>query len=276
MRPFLPRSLGLLLAVAFLWVTSSVDSQVDPDEADPTRILRAARDREPDLRVAARMRMTIRRAGEPDRERTMRTWASRFEGGVRTLLLFESPANLRNMGLLTVDHFGEGRPDEQWLYLPSFRRTNRISSSTRAGAFAGSDFSFSDFTMPDAERYETRLVDADSRVGDEPAWRLAITPRDAATRRETGYASAELWIGKRSLLALRTKAVAARGGTTKYIQMAGVREVDGVWMPRQLVARTLRGGELVSETLLEQLEVSVNDASINDSLFTPSRLERGL
>ncbi len=264
------------LAFGLLLVAARVDSQLASDEVDAGRILRAARDREPSLKVSARIRMTIRRPGEAPRHRTMRSWASRFAGGARTLIIFESPANLRNMGLLTVDYFGTSRADEQWLYMPALGRTSRISSAVRAGSFAGSDFSFADFTLPDPERYEARLVDADATVGDESAWHIAITPRDAATRRETGYERAELWIGKRSLLALRSKAYAARGGATKYIQAAGLRQIEGVWIPQRLVARTVRAGELVSETVLEQLDISVNDASFDESLFTPSRLERGL
>lgn len=273
-----PSTLGaaLALTVALLLSLPTAGAQLASGTTDPDAILRAARDRDGGERVSAQMRMTIRDAGGSERVRTMRTWAMRFDGGVRTLAMFETPASIREMGLLTVDHFDARRADEQWLYMPALRRTTRISTSTRSGAFAGSDFSFADFTLPDPERYHARLLNGSVQIGDERAWHLEITPREASTRRETGYTRMELWIGHRSLLALRTKAYTARPGVVKYVQSTGVRQVSGVWMPRTVVARTVRGETLVSETTLEQVRVNVGDDAVNASLFTPARLERGL
>ena len=267
---------GALAVCGLLIALTPAVAQLPADTTDPQRILRAARDRDGGQRVSAQMRMTIREAGAAERVRTMRTWALRFEGGVRTLAVFESPADIREMGLLTVDHFDATRDDEQWLYMPAMRRTTRISTASRSGAFAGSDFSFADFTLPDPERYDARLVRSGEQVGDERTWHIELTPREARTQRETGYTRLELWIGQRSLLALRTKAYTSRSGVVKYVQVAGVRQVSGVWMPQQVVARTLRGETLLSETVLEQVSVNVGDSSVNERLFTPARLERGL
>lgn len=270
------RLLTLLALTALLYGHPSAGAQLAGNTTDPARILRAARDRDGGQRMSAQMRMTIRDASGSERVRTLRTWALRFDGGVRTLAVFETPADIREMGLLTVDHFDAARDDEQWLYVPALRRTTRISSATRSGAFAGSDFSFADFTLPDPERYDARLMSGSGQVGGEPAWHIEITPRDARTQRETGYTRLEFWIGQRSLLALRTKAYTSRAGVVKYMQMAGVRQVDGVWMPRSIVARTLRGETLLSETVLEQVQVTVGDSAVTESLFTTARLERGL
>ena len=160
----------------------------------------------------------------------------------------------------------------------SRRHRNKTASEVSSFRFHGDVTALQepDFTLPEPERYEARLIGGSVQVGDERAWHIEITPRDARTRRETGYTRMELWIGQRSLLALRTKAYTARNGVVKYVQTAGVRQVNGVWMPRRIVARTVRGETLVSETVLEQVQVNVGDAAVNASLFTPARLERGL
>jgi outer membrane lipoprotein-sorting protein len=74
--------------------------------------------------------------------------------GDRSLIVFESPADVK--GTAVLSHAKPDGDDEQWLFLPSARRTKRISSSNRSGAFVGSEFTFEDLTGNDGRKYTWR------------------------------------------------------------------------------------------------------------------------
>jgi outer membrane lipoprotein-sorting protein len=64
------------------------------------------------------------------------------EGGDKSLIRFDFPADIRGTALLT--HPQPAGTDEQWLYLPANARIKRISSRNKSGAFVSSEFSFED------------------------------------------------------------------------------------------------------------------------------------
>ena len=61
-------------------------------------------------------------------------------------MIFESPSDVQNTGLLSVDYDG-AKDDDQWLYLPSLHKATRISSGDKSGSFMGTDFTYSDMTQ---------------------------------------------------------------------------------------------------------------------------------
>jgi outer membrane lipoprotein-sorting protein len=62
--------------------------------------------------------------------------------GSRTLVLFETPADVKGTTVLTATH--ASRDDEQWIYLPAFQRVKQISTANQTAAFMGSEFSYED------------------------------------------------------------------------------------------------------------------------------------
>jgi hypothetical protein len=66
----------------------------------------------------------------------------RSDDGDRTEIEFRTPLDVRGLALLTHAH--SARDDDQWLFLPALNRVKRITSSSRAGSFAGSEFSYED------------------------------------------------------------------------------------------------------------------------------------
>lgn len=94
--------------------------------------------------------------------------------GDRSLIVFDAPADVK--GTAVLSHASPEGEDEQWLFLPSARRTKRISAANRTGAFAGSEFSFEDLTGNDSRKYGWRyLAEEGSTVT------LEASPQDAAS-----------------------------------------------------------------------------------------------
>jgi hypothetical protein len=271
MKPLLSSVLVSALA-AILIATASVSAPVAhaqrvPDDA--RAILEAVHARDEGDRGRARIRMTLRDARGATRVRDLSILGLRGEGSLHTLVRFESPSDVAGTTLLTRD-YDDTRTDEQWLHLPAFRRTTRIVGAGRARSFLGSDLTFADLTRRHPDDFDATLLGQED-VGGERCWRLALTPRTDAIRDELGQSRIEVWIARRTLLVLRSKATLL-DGRFKYVQAEDVAQVDGSWVARRLVARTVRGTTLESETVLERREVRFGDATVTPALFEPSRL----
>jgi outer membrane lipoprotein-sorting protein len=98
--------------------------------------------------------------------------------GDRSLIVFESPADVK--GTAVLSHAKVDGEDDQWLFLPSARRTKRISSSNRTGAFVGSEFTFEDLTGNDGRKY-TWTRGAEAACGDATCIALTAVPKDPAS-----------------------------------------------------------------------------------------------
>ena len=59
----------------------------------------------------------------------------------KTMIIFSSPADLKNTALLT---YWDNNQNVQYLYLPSLKRTKRILGSNQSSPFVGSEFSYED------------------------------------------------------------------------------------------------------------------------------------
>lgn len=261
-------SRSLLATTTLLLVAGGLHAQTRAPQT-PHEILTAVHDRNEGDRLRARVRMTLRDGRGASRVRELELIALRGEGSVRTRLRFERPSDVAGTTLLTLDH-DDARDDEQWLHLPALRRTTRITASGRARSFLGSDLSFADLARRHPDDFDARLVGEDT-VGDEPCWHLELTPRTDAIREATGYSTLETWIGRRTLLVLRSKGHML-DGRWKYVQADDVVRIDGVWVARRLFARTVRGTTLQSETVLEHSSLRFDDPTVTPALFEPSRL----
>lgn len=88
-------------------------------------------------------RMILRDRGGSENVRQFVTRSLEMEkDGDRTEIEFETPLDVRGMALLTHSH--TNTDDDQWLFLPAMNRVKRITSSSRSGSFAGSEFSYED------------------------------------------------------------------------------------------------------------------------------------
>jgi hypothetical protein len=213
--------------------------------------------------------------GSATRERTMTSRSLRFADGRKSLLLIEAPADVRGTGFLSIDYH-TGRADEQWLYLPKVRRVARVPNSGKSDPFVGSDFSYSDLSQQNPSDYDFTMLQQSVKVGDDDCWLIASTPKTELTREETGYSRMEVWISKSKLIMVQLKATLTKGDKTKYLKSTDIRQIDGIWSPHRMQMRTLQGGKLISETVLDVVSLHNDVPEVSDGDFTQERLARGI
>ena len=250
------------------------------DTIDPQAIMDAV-DQQPDGdRSVSRLMMKIQDKDGRERVRVVSSKSIKFKEGTKQLMRFESPADIRGTGMLSIDYDDGNQDDDQWLFLPSLHKSTRISSGEKSGSFMGTDLSFSDMTKADPKQYSYKMLKSSVKVKldgqTEECWLIESRPSTAKAKKETGYLKSHVWVSKDKLLPIQIKSWVREGKKLKYIQFKEVKKVDGLWTPHMIIARTKKGKTTESTTILHFTEMAYNQSSVTESLFTQSQLEQGI
>ena len=68
-----------------------------------------------------------------------------------------SPTDLKGVGLLTVSKNSDD--ESQWLYLPSEKRSRRITGSNKKGRFLDSELSFEDLSLSTYKNFSNSVIE---------------------------------------------------------------------------------------------------------------------
>lgn len=195
-------------------------------------------------------------------ENKLLTRAGRKDGLFRTRMTFLEPQDQRGIEVLLLQQTS-GR-DLQYLYLPRFKKSRRITGAAKNGRFQGSDFTYADLESRDVkEGSYTRLED--TTYGKQPVYRVDVVPKASD---EEQYSKVEMWISQKTWIPLKTVFYDRGGKQLKVLKIKRIKKVDGRWIPTSLVMSNVQGR---SETALEIGSLNTK-ARFPDSLFAESSL----
>lgn len=267
---------GLVILGCALGAIPTAAVTVTPDETDPAKIMQAVHDRYDGDKMKARMTMTVVDRSGAQRVRQVRSRSMDFPEGTKQLVQFESPADVRNTGLLTIDYKDGKKTDDQWLYMPASREMMRISSSDKSGSFMGSDLSYSDMTRESPDQYDYTLLKQSSAVRGEDCWLIESRPRTDKAKDETGYIKSKVWVSKSKLIPIQAKHWVRQGKKLKFLKLMDLKQIAGVWIAHKILAMTKQNKTVLSKTSLVFSNVTLNSKDVSDKDFTQRRLEQGL
>ncbi|AZZ91757.1 MULTISPECIES: outer membrane lipoprotein-sorting protein [unclassified Hahella] len=80
------------------------------------------------------------------------------EAGVpdKTIGIFVEPNDIKGTVMLTFEQ-SEGA-DNQWLFMPTIKRTKKINAQNKSGSFVGSEFSWEDISTTELSKYTYNLL----------------------------------------------------------------------------------------------------------------------
>ena len=207
------------------------------------------------------------------RVRNLHTYSKDFGVDEHQIMFFKSPADVKNTSFLTYDYDNASKDDDQWLYLPALKKVKRIPSSDKSGSFMGSDFSYFDMTDRDLEDYNFKLL-KETKVRGHAAWMIESIPRNKKVIKESGYKKSIVIVRKDNYVVVRVINF-MRNGKKKYMDMQKLHKQGGVWLPDVMTMTTKKGKRTLHKTILKFKNIKLNK-TINNSMFTTRRLEKGL
>lgn len=253
---------------------------LDPNSTDARAIALAVQDRYDGDNSTSKVTLTLIDSSGRKRVRKTRQMSKEFADGTKSLMFFESPADVRNTGLLSVDYDDGGKDDDQWLYLPSLHKSTRISTSDKSGSFMGTDISYSDMTKKDIKVYDYKIVQQSVKIDGDDCWVIEARPKTDKEKKETGYLKTHTWISKSKLMAVQVKAWVIEGKKLKYIKFSDFKQLPAkngkVWTAGRMEVRTMRNKSVESTTVLTTDGLRFEDPSVTDDQFSERRLEQGI
>ena len=221
----------------------------------------------------ATLEMTLFDKRGDTRVRQVTTFTKDKGRDMQRIMFFLAPADVRGTGFLTYDYYGGEKDDDQWLYLPELRKTKRIASSDKSGAFMGTDFSYADMTRRVLDEWTYKILKEDEVRG-EKVWLIEALPRDKIVRDRYGYDKSVLFVRQDIFMGVRAIHWVHDGGHIKYLDMKRLEQIDGIWMGTELDMKTTKGGATLHRTVMKFSGVKFNQP-LDDGLFTVRRLEKG-
>ncbi len=106
------------------------------------------------------LKMVIQESDGSKKERQL-TILRKNEGEARALIRLQKPSDLKGLSLLTVS---EGGKEDQWLYLPSDKKSRRILGSSKRGKFLDSEIAFEDLRISMYKEFHNKIIKEDKKT----------------------------------------------------------------------------------------------------------------
>lgn len=142
----------------------------------------------------------------------------------KTLGIFLEPADVRGTVMLTFEQsYGA---DEQWLFLPSLKRTKKINAENKSGSFLGTEFSWEDISTSELSKYHYKYLRDDGN-----AWVVERTPM----YKFSGYSREVTWVNKDNHQTVKIEYYDKKGDLLKTQVLGGWEQYKGrYWRPLHL------------------------------------------
>ena len=186
------------------------------------------------------------------------------DDGDKRLIVISHPPDVKGTVSLTYTHGLE--PDDQWLYLPSLRRTKRLSARDKTGSFIGSEFAFEDLGSYEVKKYTYEWL-RDEKIDGHDCY----VREDKPAYEYSGYTRLVNWIDKENLRSRKIVYYDLQNRPLKELRFFDFQQYTGRhWRPDRVVMSNLQNGN-VSTIEWKRYRFGTG---ISDRNFAPTRLER--
>jgi hypothetical protein len=169
--------------------------------------------------------------------KSWRFWREGNRGNSKALVRFETPPEVRGVGLLTLNHVKS--PAEQWLYTPAIQRDRRVAQQEKSQRFMGTDFTNEDMEERSIEDYDYELIGEENFAG-QPAYKIRAVYRD---RGNTQYSQLYLWVRK-DIVATTYIEFYIDGKLRKTARWDDWKQIQSIWTPHFTEMKDLARGSL--------------------------------
>ncbi len=198
-------------------------------------------------------------------KRTMKMKTLEVDGdGDMALTVFTYPRDINGTAFLSHSHVDGA--DDQWLYLPSFKRVKRIASANKSGPFMGSEFAYEDLSSFEIAKYEFKLLE-EEQLDNQPVYVVEQMPKD----KHSGYIKQILWLNKQTFQPLKIEFYDRSGALAKELTLSDYRQyLDKYWRPHKLEMKHVQTNKQTA-LVTNSLEF---DTGLTESDFSRDSLKR--
>ncbi|KAA3611909.1 MAG: outer membrane lipoprotein-sorting protein [Planctomycetota bacterium] len=200
-------------------------------------------------------------SGDSVERSTVRYTLENPDKGDKSLVRFMTPAEYKGVAALT--HENPAGNDDQWLYLPSNRKVQRISGANKTASFQGTEFTYEDLAAIEVNKYKWRfLEEVELRKGEETiaCYKVEGVPQ----YRDTGYSRLLFWFRQDNFRREQVEYYDRASQLLKVMQSRGWEAVHGRFQRPAIME--MKNVQTKKSTLLE-----VEKRFLNLSLYKSRR-----
>lgn len=186
-------------------------------------------------------------------------------GDSKTLVRFTDPAEVRGVGLLSINR--QGVIDRQWIYTPAIRRVRRIAPQERSRRFLGTDFTYEDMAERVLDDFQYRLLDENEEIDGARTYKVESRPNGSD---RSQYDRIYSWVRHDAPCVVHAEMYGPDGRRLRVLHASQLERISGIWVVRR-VEMTSPSDQ--TRTLLVVEDVRFN-TGLKEDLFTQQSLEK--
>lgn len=186
-------------------------------------------------------------------------------GNSKTLIRFFDPAEVRGVGLLSINQGGTA--DRQWMYTPAIQRVRRIAAQERRQRFLGTDFTNEDMAERVIDDFTYTVLSEAELVDGRKTYKIEGRP---VSPDKSQYAFVYLWVPVDLPYVVLGEMYDKQGQRQRIYKATSLEKISGIWIARQVEMSSPPDG---TKTILMVDEVRFN-TGLKEDMFTQQALEK--
>lgn len=248
-----------------LFALLSVGVPAKTTAPDPRQIMDAVykQDTSRDTTWRARMEVYDKKGTARSKKFTMRKLGGL--GNSKTLVRFTDPAEVRGVGLLSINEGGVA--DRQWLYTPAIQRVRRIAAQERRQRFIGTDFTNEDMAERVIDDYTYKLLGEGEVIDGRKTYKIEAR---TVSPDKSQYAYVYIWVPVDVPYSVLVEMYDKNGQRLRILKASDLVKISNIWVAKRIEMSSPAEG---TKTVLLVDEIKFN-TGLKDDMFTQQALEK--
>ncbi len=211
--------------------------------------------------------MTLINKSGKERIRKIKQFTKDMGDMEKSIMFFQSPADVKNTSFMNWTYDDESKSDDQWIYLPALKKTKRISSDSKSDYFMGSDFTYDDLGDRKLDDDAHQLIGEETIDGVD-YYVVESTPKEE----DYIYSKTKTWIRKDNFIGLKKKFYDEDEDLLKILKINKFEEISGFLVITRSEMENVQNDH---KTTMVLSDIEIN-TGISDSKFSERMMMRGM
>ena len=230
-------------------------------------VMLKSKDREKPKTASYKIEMTLINARGSKRVREVSSYKKDYGSDEKSVMVFLKPADVKGVGYLSISYDAVGKSDDRWLYMPSLKKSRRITGSSSGDDFMGTDFTYDDMSGHEVDDYTHTLL-GEETLGGKKCWKVESVPTAKKSSKYSKYVS---WVDQASLIPIKAEFYDKMNKLLKVMDVLSLKKIDGLWTIEKAKMQNVQKNH---QTIIETKKIEYNK-DIKDDIFRVSTLESG-
>ena len=217
--------------------------------------------------MTSSLTMTLINKSGSERVRKIKQFTKDFGDVEKSIMFFQSPADVKNTSFMNWTYDDPSKSDDQWIYLPALKKVKRISSDSKSDYFMGSDFTYDDLGDRKVDD-DTHTLLREETIDGVDYWVIQSIPKDE----DYMYSKTITWIRKDNYIGLKKEFYDEDGELLKILKIKKFENISGFDI---ITKSEMENVQKNHKTTMELDDVKIN-TGIPSSKFSERMMMRGI